>query len=155
MGILSFGKDFQKTKSPSKSYITPGELGDLDLQNPSRFLDQFGDQYQRYSQQYGSPYGRYYGQGSGSRYSGLADQMYPGSQNQRLYPQQSGYLDLGYPSAQYDFSEFDPSAYTETETYPGSHDIFRPDTKVGYEHGQGKFDVVNVVEQPQYTLRHF
>ena len=129
-----------KTNSGQKSFLNPTELGDLDAQGPSRFLDGFGDQYlpqQTFGQQY-NPYGRYpsaYPQNSGNQgsgYPGISDQLYPGAQSQRVYPQQ-GYLDFGYPSPQYEFGEFDPP-YAEPDSYPGGHDIpaYRPDNKLGY-----------------------
>ncbi|XP_076441811.1 uncharacterized protein LOC143280916 isoform X2 [Babylonia areolata] len=123
------------------SFLNPTELNNLDTQGSSRFLDTFGNQYlpgQGYGQQY-SQYGRYpntYSQNSGGRlngYGGLPDQLYPGGQGQRLYPQQ-GYLDLGYQSPQYEFGEFDP-AYPETDSFPAGHDLpsYRPGSKLGYD----------------------
>lgn len=129
-----------KTSSEQKSFLNPTELSDLDAQGPPRFLDGFGDQYlpqQAFGQQY-NPYGRYpsaYPQNSGNQGSGypaVSDQLYPGTQSQRVYPQQ-GYLDFGYPSPQYEFGEFDPP-YAEADSYPGGHDVpaYRPDGKLGY-----------------------
>ncbi|XP_070179434.1 AT-rich interactive domain-containing protein 1A-like isoform X2 [Littorina saxatilis] len=124
----------RKTGSGQKSFLNPEELNDYDTQGSSHFLDSLGDQYMPENSlgRYNS-YGRYpgtYQQGSGNRGSGYSDQLYPGSQGQRGYPQQ-GYLDFGYPSSQYEFGEFDPS-YAETETYPGSHDFpaYRPGSKL-------------------------
>ena len=125
-----------------KSFLNPTELSDLDAQGPSRYLDSFGDQYlpqQGFGQQQQyNPYSRYpnaYPQSAGNQgsgYQGLPSQLYPGTQGQRVYPQQ-GYLDLGYPSPQYEFGEFDPP-YPEPDNYPGNHDVpaYRPDSKLGY-----------------------
>jgi hypothetical protein len=134
-------------KHPSKSFLNPYEMNDLESQNPSHFLDGFGDQYvpqQNFGQQYNS-YDRYpYTQNSGSThgigYPGYAADGYY-TQGQQRYPQQGSYLDFGYPSSQYDFGDFDPYN-TDTDTYPGSHDNYHSGGRLGYH---GNLDSVLVL----------
>ena len=151
------GSAGRKPPGSQKSFLNPTEMDDLDAQGSSHFLENFGDQYlpqQGFSQHY-IPYSRYpnaYPQNSGSQgnnYPGIPDQMYPGMQGQRMYPQQ-GYLDLGYPS-QYEFGEFDPS-YAEADSYPGSHDIpsYRPNSKLGY----GNCNVLHVILSGCVLIMH-
>lgn len=123
-----------------KDYLQASGLSDLDRQGAPQFLDSdpyiqqpmYGQQYP--SHRYQAPYLQQ-SSGHGSRYQNYPDQAYPVTQNQRLYPQQ-GYLglqDLGYPAAQYDFGDFEPS-YSETDAFPSGPEIpvYRQDYKLGY-----------------------